>query len=202
MDTTAKTTLTMFPRYPRLLNLRPDHNSIDMSPQSGSLDFKSNSRIYGDIPVVKLADPLIETKHPSFLDLKWNDMVDDPKSEQHSIQESQTFWFDNPGILLQTFDLLPQPDMNNAERLNAMTRAIIVISAVMFLIQFPLWWLFLALGLLVVVALWQLVKGHETLYHQREYLRRPRSIIKPVNPVIRPFSRTKEPGMNIIARIQ
>lgn len=197
MDNNARTTPTnkTFPKY------------------KGPIDTKSklyisDSRVYGNISVTKLKDlPKkddsnieAEVKPPSFLDPKWNEIIESPK-----ITNPSTFWFDNPNYLFQTFDILPQADMTDAERLNAMTRVIIVISAIMFLVQFQLWWLFLSLGLIVVIALWQLVKDRETIYlkslrHQREYLR-PRAIIKPINSISHPIPSNGGLPLNIVARI-
>jgi len=228
MDIGSKITPTkkMFARYigPSTSQVRLPSSLFTKESNPGIQSLEGiNKRVYGNIPVVKIADipPKIlqsidhvtsEEKLPSFLDPKWNEIIDDSKPEirKVEIQDNQpTFWFENPATLLQTFDVLPRPEMNDAERLNAMTRVIIIISAIMFLIKFQLWWLFLTLGLLVVVALWQLVKGRENLYlksihRRREYLRRPRSIIKSVNPVIHPIAPNKfsELPLNIVTRLQ
>lgn len=185
MDINTVSTTKTFPRY---------NGSIDLKSKISP----SGSRVYGNIPVIKLSESKVdaELNPPSFLDPKWNEVTDTPKPVLGS-----TFWLENPNYLFQTFDLFPEPEMNDAERLNAMTRIVIIISAIMFLFQFQLWWLFLLLGLLVVIALWQLVKDRENIYfeslrRQREYLR-PRTIVKPMNPIIHP---TKS-SLNIIARI-
>ena len=101
------------------------------------------------------------------------------------------FWFDDPSALFQTFHIVPNPDMTDAERLNAMTRVIIVIAAIMFLLKFPIWWLFLGLGILVVIVLWYIIKSRDQMYtdyvhRQREYLRKPiRKIIQPIDNIPR-----------------
>lgn len=88
------------------------------------------------------------------------------------------FWLEDPSSLMQTFDIIPNPDMTDAERLNAMTRVIIAISAIMYLIKYPAWWIFLSFGIILVVILWFIMKGQEYTYNTREYLRKPR------NPII------------------
>ena len=92
------------------------------------------------------------------------------------------FWFEEPSALFQTFDIVPNQDMTDAERLNAMTRVVIIITAIMFIVKFPLWWMFLVIGIITVIVLWYIVKGRDELYadhvrRQTEYLRRPRKSI-------------------------
>jgi len=98
-------------------------------------------------------------------------------------------WIEDPTVLFQTLDIMPDANMTNAERLNAMTRVIIIITAIMFILKFPVWWLFLGLGLIVVIIIWYIIKGREQVYlrQQREYLRKPRRrIITPLNKIISP----------------
>ena len=154
---------------------------------------------------------------PPFIDPEWTSLVNDNnhpvskpsfnnshhhmKSSLKSSYKSSNFWVEDPKTLFQSFDIIPQDDMNNAERLNAMTRIIIIITAMMFVIRFSLWWLFLVIGLIVVIILWYMVKSYEDIYihRQREYLRRPRgSIIHPANNIIRPVNNIIHPVNNII----
>lgn len=120
--------------------------------------------------------------------------IPEPKRNQ-SIYTPIAFWFEDPSAIFQTFDIIPNSNMTDAERLNAMTRVIIIISAIMFVIKFPAWWIFLVLGIIVVIILWFIMKSREQIYadnlrkHQyaREYLRKPRPARNPiVQPVIRP----------------
>lgn len=93
---------------------------------------------------------------------------------------SNGFWLEHPSSLFQSFELFPQPEMNDAERLNAMTRMIILIAAIMFVAKFPGWLTFLVIGMIIVIILWYIVKGRP-YQHQREYIRPPRrSIIQPL----------------------
>jgi hypothetical protein len=95
---------------------------------------------------------------------------------------------EDPSALFQTFDVMPNENMTDAERLNALTRVIILITAFMFIVKFPLWWMFLGIGIIVVIVLWYIVKERDKVYEdnvrrQTEYLRRPRkSIIQPYYP--------------------
>lgn len=116
------------------------------------------------------------------------------------------FWIEDPSCLIQTLDIVPNAEMTNIERLNAMTRVIIVISAIMFILKFPLWWLFLGLGIIVVVVLWYIIKERENFYgrKQREYIRKPRKkIIEPIDPtnnVNSPINDVNNQQLNIVSR--
>lgn len=129
--------------------------------------------VYGNIPVVKIPSPPDEISPDLDIDI----------NKKHVI--TSNFWLDNPKTLIETFDIIPNVDMTLAERLNAMTRVVIALSAILFLIRFELWWLFLTIGIIVVIALWHLV--NEDVYKQREYLRKP--ILRPVNKIIQPISK-------------
>lgn len=120
-------------------------------------------------------------------------------NKERDVYIPNAFWFEDPSALFQTFDIIPNADMTDAERLNAMTRVIIVISAIMFVVKFPAWWLFLVLGIIVVIILWFIIKGRDQIYAEqmrkyrfnREYLRKPkRQIIQPVNKIIQPIEGT------------
>jgi len=108
--------------------------------------------------------------------------------KEKNISDGKTggdFWFEEPLVLFQTLDIIPNENMSDGERLNAMTRVIILISAIMFAIKFPAWWIFLTLGITVVIIMWYIIKDREQTYInnilRREYLRRPkRSIIYPI----------------------
>lgn len=100
-----------------------------------------------------------------------------------TINNENIFWLENPSVLFESFQIMPKESMNDVERLNGMTRIIIIISAIMFIIKFPGWWIFLIIGLLMVIVMWYIIKGKQELY-QKEYLRRPR------NPIITPIIRS------------
>lgn len=115
-----------------------------------------------------------------------NKINEDPINKSISINTSNyiytpvKFWVEEPLILFQTLEVIPRDEMTIAERLNAMTRVIIIIAAIMFIVKFPLWWLFLIFGLIVVVVMWYLIKEKDNI-RQREYLR---SVNKPRKQII------------------
>ena len=119
------------------------------------------------------------------------------------------FWIMDPSVLFQTFEIYPNDAMNDAARFNAMTRVIIIIAAIMFAVGFQFWWLFLVLGLLVVIVLWWVTKEREQMYNmamrkQREYLRHPDSRLQqPRRQIIRPITSPPTPTqlpMNLVSR--
>ena len=129
------------------------------------------------------------------MDPEWTSLINNTNTmvKSTSIYSCIPFWIEDPKVLFNTFELIPNGKMTDAERLNAMTRVIIIIAAIMFLFKFPVWWLFLSLGLMVVIIFWYIIKGREQIYgdyirKQREYLRKPKkTIVRPINNIIRPY---------------
>lgn len=108
-------------------------------------------------------------------------------------EEEEVFWIYNPGVLFESINIIPGLEMNNAERMNAMTRVIIIIAAIMYSIKFPAWWLFLIISLFVIVIIWFALKHHEMTI-SRQYLRSPRHrIMVPIDkPVFNLVSRPRK----------
>lgn len=67
---------------------------------------------------------------------------------------SETFWVENPRSLFQSLHILPNCGMTDSERLNAMTRIVLIVTALLFLLKVGNWWLFFFLGIMMVVVLW------------------------------------------------
>lgn len=74
------------------------------------------------------------------------------------IKKCELFWVEEPSSLYETLRIIPTDDMTDAERLNVITRIVIVISAVMYMVKFPFWWVFLLLALLVIITVWSMNK--------------------------------------------
>lgn len=70
------------------------------------------------------------------------------------ISPTGKFWLEDWSALFQNFDILPECGMQNAERLNTMTRLIFVIAIILAIVGVGSWLLFLILGLILVVILW------------------------------------------------
>jgi len=63
------------------------------------------------------------------------------------------FWAKDPCVLFQNFTIFPTPDMTKNEKLNALTRLAIVVSIIMYFMEYQHWFVFLILSLLVIVIL-------------------------------------------------
>ena len=63
------------------------------------------------------------------------------------------FWAKDPCVLFQNFTVFPTPDMTKNEKLNALTRLAIVVSIIMYFMEYQHWFIFLVLSLLVIVIL-------------------------------------------------
>lgn len=134
---------------------------------------------------------------PSCSNLTGNNtrIIPDERAQTY-IKSRDTVWMDNPAILFENCILLPNSTMTNAERFNALTRTIILISCIMFLVKCPLWWLFLVAGLMLIIFLWYIIKVYERPPPPQP-INRPRSrpIIIPVQPKQKPA-----PIINLVPR--
>jgi len=66
---------------------------------------------------------------------------------------NKQFWLNNPCVLFSSFNLIPGPDLPLNERLNALTRIILIATVVMLVFEYEYWYWFLIAGLLIVMVL-------------------------------------------------
>lgn len=67
----------------------------------------------------------------------------------------EPFWLDSPSILLTNLELVPTCDMTKEERLNAITRLLLIISLILFiLVKSTLWLTVLVSGLVVILIIY------------------------------------------------
>ncbi len=66
----------------------------------------------------------------------------------------EKFWLENLSDLFRQVTILPNAEMTEEERLNAMTRLVIIISIVLLLFGYGSWILFLVLGVVLVIVLY------------------------------------------------
>ncbi len=64
------------------------------------------------------------------------------------------FWLEDPTVLFRNFQILPTIMMTQTERLNALTRLIIIITILLFLLKISYWFIFLFLGITIVIGLY------------------------------------------------
>lgn len=106
------------------------------------------------------------------------------------VDHCELFWVDQPNVLFKTLHIFPTEDMTDAQRLNTITRVVIIISLIMYLIKFPLWWLFLFLSLFTIITIWS--------FNKQRY----RCNSFPRNPIITHIKFNNSPdveGINIIS---
>lgn len=66
---------------------------------------------------------------------------------------NQKFWAENPCILATDMKIFPTSEMSTNEKLNALTRLIIIIAVIMYFMKYPQWLTFVTIALLIVVLL-------------------------------------------------
>lgn len=66
---------------------------------------------------------------------------------------SDPFWFNNPKVLFTTWEFIPTQTMTNAERLNTLTRLLLLITVGMYLMDYEHYITVLVLGFLLILIL-------------------------------------------------
>jgi len=82
------------------------------------------------------------------------------------------FWLDDPSILLKKLDFIPNPQMDISERLNALTRLLLLICIILYFMKYEHVLIVLIVGLLIIVSLKK---------SQREYFTARRGNFIPCN---------------------
>lgn len=67
--------------------------------------------------------------------------------------KSETFWLENPCVLLSDCSIIPTKNMSSNEKLNALSRLAIIIAIVLFFLGSEVWLYFLLVSLLAIVCL-------------------------------------------------
>lgn len=67
--------------------------------------------------------------------------------------DTQKIWFESPRFILSDINLIPNESQTFDEKLNALTRLIIVISVILLLFKCKNWYLFLIFGLIIVIGI-------------------------------------------------
>jgi hypothetical protein len=63
-------------------------------------------------------------------------------------------WLEDPSSIFSSSNVMPNHSMNDAQRINAITRLIVLIAAFLFFIPIASWWKFLILGILLVLVIY------------------------------------------------
>ena len=64
-----------------------------------------------------------------------------------------TFWLDNPCILFTNLNFIPASNLSLNERLNALTRIVLVTTGVLYYIEYQYWSVFLLASLLIIFGI-------------------------------------------------
>lgn len=67
---------------------------------------------------------------------------------------STKFWLQDPCVLFMDFAFIPTKDMSRIEKLNALTRLVLIISVVMYFLKYKQWSTFLVCGILLVIVIY------------------------------------------------
>jgi len=65
----------------------------------------------------------------------------------------QKFWLDDPKELIKSLNIIPTKDMTKDEKLNALTRLVIIIAVFMVLFDYSHWLTFLLVALLIIIII-------------------------------------------------
>ena len=65
----------------------------------------------------------------------------------------EKFWLDDPNILWNSFNFIPTMDMSNAERLNSVTRLLIIVTLILYASGYQNYYVVLLLGIVLIIAL-------------------------------------------------
>ena len=76
--------------------------------------------------------------------------------------QDESFWLKNPKDLFCSINPLPRGSVNSAKRLNAMTRMILYVSVLFFLLRYKYWHIFLGLGLFFIILLYSITNSNST----------------------------------------
>lgn len=71
------------------------------------------------------------------------------------------FWTENPEILIRDIALVPNEDMTTEERMNAITRIIIIVFIIMLVLKYQHALTFLLIALIIVILMYYSVKRNE-----------------------------------------
>ena len=70
------------------------------------------------------------------------------------MSQQTPFWLENYKVLFSSVNLVPSYAMTENEKLNALTRLIIIISLFLFFLHWSCWWVVLLVGIGIVIILY------------------------------------------------
>lgn len=79
------------------------------------------------------------------------------------------FWIEDPTVLLRNFAIIPNAQMTEAERFNAMTRLILIIALILFFIPVASWLVFLLCGVILLAVLYSATRTSKIENYRCEF---------------------------------
>ena len=67
--------------------------------------------------------------------------------------DQNKFWIEDPCVLVTDFNIIPNATLSLNEKLNALTRLILLTSAGMYAMEYKYWATFLVVGILIVLVI-------------------------------------------------
>lgn len=77
----------------------------------------------------------------------------------------ERFWLENPGDLLARFDIFPRPEDTWEQKLNSITRLIILITVILVVLKWQHWLTFLVISLILVIFVYLLKQSGNQHYY-------------------------------------
>jgi len=81
-----------------------------------------------------------------------------------TLELNEPFWINKPQVLFTNCNIIPTTDMTGAERLNALTRLLLIITIVMYFMGYDQYFTVLALGIILIFIL----RGQQSKDRQHE----------------------------------
>lgn len=63
------------------------------------------------------------------------------------------FWTDDPLVLLSEYNILPQKHLTTNQKLNALTRSLLLATLIMYAIEYKYWFTFLIIGIIIILVI-------------------------------------------------
>ena len=63
------------------------------------------------------------------------------------------FWTDDPLVLLSEYHVLPQKHLTTNQKLNALTRSLLIATLIMYGIEYKYWFTFLIIGIIIILVI-------------------------------------------------
>jgi hypothetical protein len=76
----------------------------------------------------------------------------------------EEFWLYDPTNIFKSLSLIPRKNMSHVEKLNCMSRVLILATLIMFFFKFKYWWVVLLIGLFTIVLIGVSSECQEYIY--------------------------------------